>query len=122
MRIYEFKENNLIISEGGIYFLYDKDLELLYIGKSKNIKLRILQHTTKNENSRLQIGDKGTPLQTRYCTCIPYGVIKYYGYIIEEDKFKRGIIECFLLSIMETKFNKSDKIKAIRDYLRDNNL
>ena len=44
------KENHLakldktITSKGGVYFLYDEELNLIYIGKSQSIRGRILAH------------------------------------------------------------------------------
>lgn len=116
------KENNFsklsksIPTTGGIYFIFDKNLELIYIGKSKNIRSRILQHSTDNENSRLHVEDKGTYFEQFHTTCIPIGVADYYSYILEGDEFKRGMIETFFLCTIKTRFNCSDKIKAIKQY------
>jgi DNA polymerase III subunit epsilon len=48
--------------EAGVYYFYNKDLELIYIGKSRNIKRRVLSHfsnstTAKALQMRSQIAD-----------------------------------------------------------------
>lgn len=48
--------------KNGVYYLYNQDNDLIYIGKSKNIYSRILQHlrnekTTKGINMRSEIAD-----------------------------------------------------------------
>ena len=95
-------------------------MDLIYIGKSKNIRSRILQHSTDNNNGRLQIEDKGTYFENNYNTCIPSGAAEYYSYILEEDEVKRGMAESFLLYLFKTKFNNCDKIKALEKYKDEN--
>ncbi len=38
-------------SETGVYYMHNKDGEIIYIGKSSNIKKRVNQHFTKNGNT-----------------------------------------------------------------------
>jgi len=113
------KIDKSISSLPGVYFLFDKELELVYIGKAQNIRTRILQHTTDNNNGRLQIIDKKTPFKRVYSTCLPKGIVKYYSCLIEKDEEKRNYLETFLLYAIKTKFNRSDKIQAIENYLKD---
>ncbi|MEH0155563.1 exonuclease domain-containing protein [Limibacter armeniacum] len=40
--------------ETGVYYLYDENEELIYIGKSKNIRKRILQHLSNTSTQRAQ--------------------------------------------------------------------
>ena len=108
-----------ITTSSGIYFLFDKDLELIYIGKAKNIRSRIQQHTSHGNNGRLSLGDVGTYFERRYNTCIPYGIIKYYSFILEVDEEKRNLAELILLSLIKTRFNGGDKIRAIQNYFKD---
>lgn len=42
-------------TESGVYYLYNAHNELLYIGKSKNIKKRVLAHLTSKSNKGLRI-------------------------------------------------------------------
>ena len=119
------KENNFakidkdIPKNGGVYFLYDADMELIYIGKSKNIRSRIQQHTTDNENSRLSCDDDDTIVSYGYGTCIPLGIVKFYSCIVEEDEDKRTMMELFFLHIIKTPFNLCDKRKAIENYFKE---
>ncbi len=113
------KIDKTITTYPGIYLLFDKDLELIYIGKAKNIRLRILQHVTDSDNGRLLIEDKGTSYENQYSTCIPKGCVKYYSCIIEKDEDKRSIIESFLLFVIKTRFNCCNKMEAIEKYLKD---
>lgn len=119
------KENNFakidksIPQEGGIYFLYDSELELIYIGQTQNIRRRILEHTTDNENSRLQSDDPDFILAYGYTTCLPFGSVKFYSCIVEQDKSKRTMMELFFLESIKTRFNLCDKRKAIEKYIKD---
>lgn len=53
--------------KNGVYYFYNQDKELIYIGKSKNIYTRVLQHlrnekTNKGINMRTEIADVGYEL------------------------------------------------------------
>ncbi len=47
-------------SETGIYYLYNKDGEIIYLGKSRNIKKRVNQHFTSagGQNRKIQKGTR----------------------------------------------------------------
>lgn len=38
--------------QAGVYYFYDKDAKLIYIGKSNNIKSRVLQHLNNNSSRK----------------------------------------------------------------------
>ena len=40
----------LLPEKSGLYFLFDKDKNLVYIGRAKNLKIRLLQHYNNYEN------------------------------------------------------------------------
>ena len=42
-------------SETGVYYMHDKDGDILFLGKSKNIKKRVNQHFTNNGNRARQL-------------------------------------------------------------------
>jgi DNA polymerase-3 subunit epsilon len=42
-------------SEMGVYYLHDSENEIVYIGKSKNIKKRVLSHLTGSQNKAIKI-------------------------------------------------------------------
>lgn len=44
----------------GIYFFYNEDAEIIYVGKSKNIKKRVQQHFTNNSHKSRKIRDEVT--------------------------------------------------------------
>lgn len=45
-------------TEVGVYYLYDKKGEIIYIGKSKNIRKRVLQHLTSEKGKAKKIQQK----------------------------------------------------------------
>jgi len=91
-----------ITQKGGIYFLFDKDLELIYIGKAKNIRQRLVQHCS---NKSTRWGEYEYPFGVTPCK---KGEVVYFSYIEIENEKERKIQELILLSIIETKYNLKD--------------
>jgi excinuclease UvrABC nuclease subunit len=53
-RLYIEKESiSQLPDESGVYFLYQRGNILVYIGKAKSLKKRIVQHDTEKEFSRI---------------------------------------------------------------------
>lgn len=67
----------------GVYFLYNKDNELVYIGQSKNIYTRILEHKFENKKK-----------------------FESFIHIKFDDTFTREIYEITFISIAKPKYNK----------------
>ncbi len=54
--------------KAGIYFFYDESGDLLYIGKSKNIHSRVLQHLNNNTSKRaMEMREKITDIDFELC-------------------------------------------------------
>lgn len=83
--------NNLIPEHSGVYFLWSK-YELLYIGKTKNLKKRIAQHLSKSFLTQQQVN--------------PDEIWKV-SIIFSKDEFDALRLETNLINIIPTKFNKS---------------
>lgn len=107
---------NKILRISGIYFLFNKNLELLYIGKSKDVRTRIQQHTTNNDDNRLTFKNK----KQNYITCIPKNEVKYYSIIEIQDEQQRTINELILINILRPRFNMIDKIAELKKYYIEN--
>ncbi len=73
-------------SKQGIYFLYNKHKELMYIGKAKNIGCRIMQH------------------KDNYKTKIHYCYFKYTELICPAD---RDIYETYYINKLKPPLNKA---------------
>ncbi len=107
------KENNFskidknIPSYSGIYFIYNENFELIYIGKAKNIRLRILQHSS-DKTPREGDGSNYTQLGL-IGSKIPLGESKYYSYILIEDEEERDLKELILINILQPKYNSKFK-------------
>lgn len=89
-----FQIENIII---GVYFLYDNNENIIYIGKSKNIKNRLKTHFKENNSKYLSLKDKFTHNMKKDETLffayteIP---IEYYS-----------VVEIFLINKYSPKYN-----------------
>lgn len=91
--------DNKITKKGGIYFIYNENLELIYIGKTKSIRQRLVQHFS---DKSIRWGEFEnypgiTPLEKNEA--------KYYSYIEIENEEERNLKEVLLVSIIKTKYN-----------------
>lgn len=86
-KIKKKKENNNLPETTGVYMLWSKRY-LLYIGKSSNLKRRILEH----------VFGRGL-LQQRQ---VQPERISHVSYTITEDKYDAGRLEDSLLNIFRT--------------------
>lgn len=74
----------------GVYVLFDKDLEVLYVGESQNVRRRIVNHISKNNtNSAVPVGKK----------------ICYYMSVECVDKIEMIMVESIFINYMKPKFN-----------------
>ncbi|MEC1869691.1 nucleotide excision repair endonuclease [Bacillus paralicheniformis] len=74
----------------GIYLIFGGDDELLYIGKAKNLRIRLKQHFQGKTNTK--------DLSNHF---------EKYRYFICEDPFEREMYETYLINTMMPKANKS---------------
>jgi len=84
--------------QAGVYFLYDKNLELIYIGKTKSIRQRIVIHIGE---SNKKYDDK----RMIYNTPLQYQEAQYYSYIKIDDEDSRTIFEKVLIHLFKPKHN-----------------
>jgi len=88
-----------------VYLLFDKEMELIYVGVSKDIRTRLQQHTSIN--ARREVNG----IDSRYTTKIPYNTVKFYAYIEETDEEKRKFIEQGLVYFFNPKYNSTYGLK-----------
>jgi len=102
-------ENNFAIidrtitKKAGIYFLFNKDMELIYIGKAKNIRCRLVQHCS---DKSIRYGEYEYPAGVTPCD---KKEVAYFSCIEIEDESERDLKELILLNIIKTKYNFKDK-------------
>lgn len=92
-----------IKNEKGVYLLFDKEFKLLYVGKTRTLRLRLVQHVSPNNINRgLRYGSN---------SYLPFGVIKYYAFIKIENDELRNITENVLTNTAKPSKNsrKYDK-------------
>jgi len=87
-----------ITHKAGIYFLFDCEMNLIYIGKTKNIRHRLVQHVGNHDYRILEKGDRGVSFCQR-------DEVEYFSYIEIENERERRITELLLLQIFKTKYN-----------------
>lgn len=74
----------------GIYMFYDKDYNLLYVGKTSNLKNRINQHIIKNSDNTKSISSE----------------FFYYKSFEVEDNLTAGILELYYINVLKPKYNQ----------------
>lgn len=89
-----------------VYLLFNKQLELIYVGKAKNFRNRLSQHLTQNKDLRYDPNNRDDFLyKNLYITKIPFNTIEYYALLeIEEEKDRCHIEEC-LIYCLNPKYN-----------------
>jgi hypothetical protein len=92
-------KDKIPFDKSGIYFLYSND-ELLYIGKSQDLRKRILYSHLKGKDP----ATKGV-----------YKSIQEIALFFEEDPIKRDILEIYFINKFQPVFNKS----SIYEYLEE---
>jgi len=103
------KENHLskldksIPNFSGIYFIYNLKLELIYIGKTKHLRNRILQHIGEKT---IRKGDGSRYAELGFIVSkIPFGESKYYSYIKIDNEEEKVLRELILINILKPKYN-----------------
>jgi excinuclease UvrABC nuclease subunit len=96
----KYLDNNKI----GIYFLYDKNKKIIYIGRSFNcIKSRLFLHLQKKPPVYIKEKELKKILLLRIKS-------KYFGFIfVKNDKFTVQFIEQYLINKFKPKYNKEYK-------------
>jgi predicted GIY-YIG superfamily endonuclease len=89
---YDYKNVKEILKNkpSGVYFLYDKNDELLYVGKTKNFRGRLLAH-----------------FRGRDASCAFYKLIDYVVVYFVGDEYEREVYETYAINTFQPLFNKS---------------
>jgi excinuclease UvrABC nuclease subunit len=77
---------------GGIYAVFDKETNLLYVGKAKNLRSRLKSHMYGVANSS-----------------VPRDRVYYINIIYVDSPMERDIYETYLIYELKPQFNKSKK-------------
>lgn len=96
MKLGNFRRNYIKLKEkGGVYFLYNVDDELIYVGKSKNLYSRINQHITGHGKS------------------INFSHLIYrIDVVFESDELYRELYETYAINTLKPIYNISKVYKA----------
>jgi excinuclease UvrABC nuclease subunit len=87
-KLYSVSDRSRIPNEKGLYIFYSEDFEVLYVGISRNLRTRIMNHFTSNSNTRT------CSFLFRYVKCFnDIRLIAYEEEIIQE--LKPVFNECF---------------------------
>lgn len=87
----------------GTYILLDKNLNVLYIGESKNFRSRLTAHISKNNTGRNINPKKG---DYGFNTYLPLNIVDYYIFIESDNVMERQMIESFFVNYFSPKFNR----------------
>lgn len=79
----------------GVYFIYDKNQILLYIGRAVNIKKRISIHLSK----------------ISYPYFVPDEEIEFIKFILLKDEKEIDLLESFFIYLYQPKYNKAINVK-----------
>ena len=85
----------------GVYFIYNLKLELIYVGQSKAIRKRLVQHISPNNKNRSEYDSFWNTSTSN----IPFCEVNYYSYIEIQDNLTRSTIEQIMLNTFRPKYN-----------------
>jgi len=103
-RYQSFLPNN-VKNVPGVYFFFDKDLKLIYIGKAQNLRSRIGQHVSKYTERRWDPEQNDDEYNNaKAISKLPLGIVEYYAFIEEESRLV-GITESIFVRILKPKHN-----------------
>ncbi len=100
---------NTLPDKSGVYLFYDKNNEILYIGKAINLKKRVSSYFSKNI-----IDDKTKVLVSN---------ISYIDYRIAKSQYEALLLEQNLISTLKPKYNiqlKDDKSYTLLGFTKEN--
>lgn len=108
----EWKGHNLLEAKiknlPGVYLLFDKELNLLYIGKTVVFRNRLNQHVSPRNKSRYSLTGE-LHLST---SPLPLGKVEYYSFIEIVDSYERDLTELILLKLLNPPFNNANFVKS----------
>ena len=80
---------------GGIYRMYDKNNDVIYVGKSQNLHRRLKQHIGKDTNTSYFIDE-----------------VDYFEWLQEKNPIFQNLLEAIFIAYHEPKFN--DEVKDMK--------
>ncbi len=92
--------NDKIPSKIGIYFIYNKNKKIIYVGKAKNLRKRIAIHISPASDY---------PLYSGYPHCnsnVPSDIIEYVSYILCNDEMDATFLEQLFIYLLNPIFNR----------------
>jgi len=101
----------------GIYFLFNDDLELLYIGQTDFLRKRLLNHISPRNKGRI----RKDSLKKEFFTSLGYNSlipieekVNYYSFLPMKSGKERKLHETLLIMLLNPKYNykmgeKNDK-------------
>lgn len=93
----------------GVYFLFDKEMTLLYIGRTNTLRNRLCNHLSKRNKSRYDGKGDHYPNTSR----LPLGIVKYYSFIPIKDGYTRATTEIILIHFLKPTYNFSHITKRL---------
>ncbi len=97
-----------------VYLLFDKNLDLLYIGRTKHLRQRLLQHLSPDNEGRYNPEYEG---RVPYNSKLPYGIVKYFSILEVEDFVDAEITELLLIKFLKPIFNYKNNREIWDEYL-----
>lgn len=94
--------NKNIKDISGVYLLFDKDIDLLYIGQTKKLRSRLWAHVARGLSSR---NDNPKVGDWNHQSKLKLGSVKYYYFIKAQGRRLKDMIEYTLISILSPKLN-----------------
>jgi len=101
-------ENDISYDDKGVYIILNKDLEVIYVGRTANFRQRMNCHVSPRITN---VADKLIrPMRyDEFSSVIPRGEAQYFGFIAEEDSEKRTYLEYLLVTVLKPKYNYDEK-------------
>ena len=94
------KAETEVAFDGGIYRFYDKNRQIIYVGKSSNLHRRWLQHFGKRTNTADFIDE-----------------VESFDFLIENNPIYRTLLEAIFIAYHEPKYN--DEVQDERELEND---
>ena len=98
----------------GVYLLFDKNLTLVYVGKTIDFRTRFWAHISKNNTQRFG-------RETNSNSIVPLNLVKYYSFIAIESDKERNILEVVLINLCSPKLNIPSKVQKRDKPLEEEN-
>lgn len=96
----DLEEKGKIKEIAGVYLLYDKGYDIIYVGRTINLRQRLWAHTSPNNSKYDRDNKYGAS------SMIPRGEAVYYSFIEIENKEERAMVEHIFIYYLKPKYNK----------------